>query len=123
LDSLLPAALVSAQAHKSPPVWTALDEWNITNNWSDGSKRDDVHKFEISYNLRDALWVASALNSIQRNCQTVRMANLAQLVNVIAPIYTTPNGMLLRTTYYPLEALCQPLRKRGARRVGQIVRF
>jgi len=97
------AETVSAAARKSPPVATAFDEWNILNNWSDGGKRDDVHKFEISYNLRDALWVATALNALQRNCKTVRLANLAQLVNVIAPIYTTPTGMLLRTTYYPLE--------------------
>jgi alpha-N-arabinofuranosidase len=102
-SSAATAQAMSTEARKSTPVWTALDEWNIINNWSDGGKRDDVHKFEIPYNLRDALWVASALNSIQRNCRTVRMANLAQLVNVIAPIYTTPTGLLLRTIYYPLE--------------------
>ncbi|HYK90738.1 MAG TPA: alpha-L-arabinofuranosidase C-terminal domain-containing protein [Acidobacteriota bacterium] len=94
---------VSAAARKSPPVLTAFDEWNIINNWSDGGKRDDVHKFEISYNLRDALWVGAALNALQRNCDSVRLANLAQLVNVIAPIYATPAGILLRTTYFPLE--------------------
>lgn len=101
-NSALTAATVSARARKPTPVWTALDEWNIIYNWSDGGKRDDVHKFEIPYNLRDALWVAAALNCIQRHCRTVRLANLAQLVNVIAPIYTTPTGMLLRTIYYPL---------------------
>jgi alpha-N-arabinofuranosidase len=84
-------------------VAIAFDEWNILHNWSDGGKRDDVHKFEVPYNLRDALWVASALNVLQRHCRAVRLANLAQLVNVIAPMYTTPNGLLLRTTYYPLE--------------------
>ena len=31
------------------------------------------------------------------------MANLAQLVNVIAPILTSPKGILLHTIYYPLE--------------------
>ena len=101
--SVVTAEAVSAQARKSPPVATALDEWNILYNWSDGGKRDDVHKFEVPYNLRDALWVASALNALQRNCRTVRLANLAQLVNVIAPITTTPKGLLLRTIYYPLE--------------------
>ena len=102
-NSALVAASVSAQARKPTPVWTALDEWNIINNWADGSKRDDVHKFEVMYTLRDALWVASALNSIQRHCRTVRMANLAQLVNVIAPMQTSPTGLLLLTTFYPLE--------------------
>jgi len=97
------AETISTAAKKKTPVYVAFDEWNILNNWSDGGKRDDVHKFEISYNLRDALWVAGALNALQRNCRMVRMANLAQLVNVIAPMYTTPDGLLLRTTYFPLE--------------------
>ncbi len=97
------AESVSAWAKKSPPVAVAFDEWNILNNWSDGQKRDDVHKFEVPYNLRDALWVASALNALQRNCRAVGLANLAQLVNVIAPMSTSPTGLLLRTTYYPLE--------------------
>ncbi len=97
------AEVVSGRARKSPPVAVAFDEWNILNNWSDGQKRDDVHKFEVPYNLRDALWVASALNSLQRNCRAVRLANLAQLVNAIASIHTTPTGILLHTTYYPLE--------------------
>jgi alpha-N-arabinofuranosidase len=102
-NSALTAAGISARARKATPVWTALDEWNIINDWSDGEKRDDVHKFESPYNLRDALWVASAMNAIQRNCRTVRLANLAQLVNVIAPISASPAALLLNTTYYPLE--------------------
>ena len=102
-NSALVAESISARVRKPTPVWTALDEWNIINNWADGSKRDDVHKFEVMYNLRDALWVASALNCIQRHCGTVRMANLAQLVNVIAPMQASASGLLLLTIYYPLE--------------------
>ena len=102
-NSALVAGSISAQARKPTPVWTALDEWNIINNWADGAKRDDVHKFEIIYNLRDALWVGSALNCIQRHCRTVRMANLAQLVNDIALMQTSPTGLLLMTTYYPVK--------------------
>lgn len=102
-NSALVAESVSAHVRKPTPVWTALDEWNIINNWADGSKRDDVHKFEVMYNLRDALWVASALNCLQRHCRTVRMANLAQLVNVIAPMQTSTTGLLLVTIFYPLE--------------------
>jgi len=101
--SALTAGGISARARKPTPVWTALDEWNIIDNWSSGERRDDVHKFESPYNLRDALWVASAMNSIQRNARTVRLANLAQLVNVIAPLVTSPSGLLRSTTYYPLE--------------------
>src|SRR5579875_820557 len=108
LDSLLRASAatareVSAKAHRSTPIYTALDEWNILYNWSDGAKRNDVHKFEVPYNLRDALWVAAAFNVIHRHCASVRFANLAQLVNVIAPIQTQPDSILLLTTYYPLQ--------------------
>ncbi len=94
---------ISAEAGKKTPVYVAFDEWNILNNWSDGGKRDDVHKFEYVYNLRDALWVGGALNALQRNCRMVRMANLAQLVNVIAPIHSSPTGVLLLAPFYVLE--------------------
>jgi alpha-N-arabinofuranosidase len=97
------AEAVSAAARKSPPIAVALDEWNIVYNLGDGHKRGSIHKDEFSYNLRDALWVAAALNTLQRCCRTVRVANLAQLVNVLAPIYTTASGLLLRTIYFPLE--------------------
>jgi len=33
----------------------------------------------------------------------VRMANLAQIVNVIAPILTRPDGLVLQTIFYPFE--------------------
>ena len=31
------------------------------------------------------------------------MANMAQLVNVIAPIFTNEKGLFLQTIYYPLQ--------------------
>lgn len=58
---------------------------------------------EEVYNLRDALWVASGLNTFHRNCQTVKLADVAQMVNVIAPIMSSPTGIVLQTTYYPLK--------------------
>jgi len=102
-NSVTTAETISAEAKKKTPVYVAFDEWNILNSWADGQKRDDVHKYEYKYNLRDALWVAGALNALQRNCNMVKMANLAQLVNVIAPMHTSPTGLLLGSIYYPLE--------------------
>jgi alpha-N-arabinofuranosidase len=102
-NSALVAESISAKARKPIPVWTALDEWGIVRNWTDLSKRDDVHKMEFIFNLRDALWVASALNAIQRNGRTVRMANLSELVNCQGPMLTSPTDLLFTTTYYPLE--------------------
>jgi hypothetical protein len=36
-------------------------------------------------------------------CRTVRLANFAQLVNAIAPIFTSPQGLFLQTIYHPLR--------------------
>ena len=43
---------------------------------------------EERYNLEDALVVATFLNSFVNHRHIVKMANMAQLVNVIAPIFT-----------------------------------
>jgi len=42
------------------------------------------NKLEEMYNLEDALVVAMHLNAFIRHARTVRMANIAQIVNVIA---------------------------------------
>jgi alpha-N-arabinofuranosidase len=56
---------------------------------------------EEVYNLEDALLVGALLNSLIRNSDRVKIACLAQLVNVIAPIVTNSNGLLRQTTFYP----------------------
>jgi alpha-N-arabinofuranosidase len=43
------------------------------------------------------------IHLFQRWGDKVTMANLAQLVNVIAPIITSPTGMYLQATFFPLE--------------------
>src|SRR5215469_11807673 len=57
---------------------------------------------EEHYDLSDALAMATYLNIFIRHCRVVGMANLAQMVNVIAPIMTRPDGLFLRTIYHPL---------------------
>ena len=58
---------------------------------------------EERYNLEDALVVATFLNSFINHAHIVKIANMAQLVNVIAPIFTSDKGMFLQTIYYPLQ--------------------
>src|SRR2546425_5492233 len=41
-------------------------------------------------------------NSFFRHANVVKMANLAQMVNVIAPIMTSKQGLFLQPTYFPL---------------------
>jgi len=78
------------------PIHIALDEWNV---WY----REYGNGLEERYDLTDALAVAIYMNMMRRNCQAIGMANLAQMVNVIAPIFTSPEGMFLQTIYHPLR--------------------
>jgi len=100
LDAEITAAM--SRSRRKERIAIAVDEWDIWfRSWF---HRGNPHMLEEVYNLRDALWVASALNIFHRNCNTVKLADMAQLVNVIAPIRTNAKGILLQTTYYPLKA-------------------
>jgi alpha-N-arabinofuranosidase len=78
------------------PIGIAVDEWN---RWFIGG---EAGLGEV-YNLSDALSVAIYLNMMRRHCRTITLATLAQMVNVIAPIITSPEGMYLQTIYFPLQ--------------------
>lgn len=84
------------------PIPIAVDEWNV---WyrARGDTLEERNGLEEIYNLEDALMVAMQLNSFIRHAHSVKMANLAQIVNVIAPIFTRPDGMFLQTIFYPFE--------------------
>src|SRR6185503_3551676 len=47
--------------------------------------------------------VAGFLNSFIRHADVVKIANLAQIVNVIAPLQTHGNDLLVQTIFYPFE--------------------
>jgi alpha-N-arabinofuranosidase len=49
--------------------------------------------------------VAGFLNSFIRHADVVKMANIAQIVNVIAPLMTRENGLLVQSTFYPFEMM------------------
>jgi alpha-L-arabinofuranosidase len=82
------------------PIHVAYDEWNV---WF--RARTAETNLEERYNLSDALAVATYLNVFARHCETVKIANLAQMVNVIAPIFTSEEDLFLQTIYHPLR-LC-----------------
>ncbi len=83
-------------------MFIAWDEWNV---WyrARGAKERGREILEEHYNLEDALVVATFLNSFLNNAHIVKIANMAQLVNVIAPIFTNKTGLYLQTIYYPLQ--------------------
>jgi alpha-L-arabinofuranosidase len=87
--------------HIAHPIHIAFDEWNVWYRTRTAEARKTG--IEERYDLTDALAVATYLNGFIRNCRTVRIANLAQLVNAIAPIFTSPQGLFLQTIYHPLR--------------------
>jgi alpha-L-arabinofuranosidase len=85
-------------------ITIAVDEWNVwyrTHPKYGGIPAEN--KLEETYNLEDALVVALNLNAFIRHAETVKMANIAQIVNVIAPIFTDPQGHVLQTIFFPCE--------------------
>ena len=87
-------------------LYIAFDEWNV---WyrARGDSQRGRRILEEHYNLEDALVVAGFLNSLVNHADVVKIANLAQLVNVIAPIFTNDKGLFLQTIYYPLQLFSQ----------------
>jgi alpha-L-arabinofuranosidase len=77
------------------PPRIAYDEWNVWYRTDDGT-------LEERYSFADALAVGTYLNVFIRNSAWVRMANLAQMVNAIAPIVTTADTATVQPIYYPV---------------------
>lgn len=88
---------------RTRPIYVAWDEYNVWYREPFGTdKAAGRNALEEKYNLEDALVIASVLNVFLRNADIIKMANLAQLVNVVAPIFTSEKGMFKQTIYYPL---------------------
>jgi alpha-N-arabinofuranosidase len=92
---------VRYERHIPHPIHIAYDEWNVW--YRERSPEARRAGLEERYDLADALAVATYLNIFIRHCRSVRMANLAQLVNAIAPIVTSPTGLFLQTIYHPFK--------------------
>lgn len=84
-------------------IYIAWDEWNVWYRERGRNKESGRLILEEKYNLEDALVVATFLNTFLNHSHIVKIANLAQLVNVIAPIMTSTTGLYLQTIYYPLQ--------------------
>lgn len=98
------AALIDiARVEKGIPPGTkktkiCFDEWNV---W-DPTRAPGNDGAEEKYTLSDALAVGVWLNVFVRQSQHLGMANIAQSVNVISPLMTTPQGIIKQTTWWPL---------------------
>ncbi len=103
--------LVKANKRSKRDVTISFDEWNV---WYHSNKADRAilegnegwptapRLLEDIYNFEDVLQVGCILNTFIRKSNVVKIACIAQLVNVIAPIMTEPGGDAWRQTiYYP----------------------
>ena len=94
----------------------AFDEWNLRGWYHPNvhTIRQGVTKEEYlyprdknddntKYTMADAVFTACFLNEMNRNCDIVGMANFAPIVNTRGCIFTYPEGIVLRSTYYVFD--------------------
>ena len=98
VEGMIDEVTLGANRGGRPPIKIAWDEWNVWYRSRGGGQR----ALEEQYNLEDALAVATFLNVFVRNAHVVKMANMAQIVNVIAPIFTSKTDMYRQPIYFPL---------------------
>lgn len=101
---------VKAKKRSKKDINISFDEWNV---WFHSNEEEaDItqnhpwqtapHLLEDHYNFEDALMVGLMLITLLKNADRVKVACLAQLVNVIAPIMTETNGGAWKQTiFYP----------------------
>lgn len=103
---------VKARLRSKKTMNLSFDEWNV---WFHTKASDDDTManrpwtvapalLEDPYTFEDALVVGCLLITLLKHADRVKMACLAQLINVIAPIMTDNNGGAWRQTiFYPFE--------------------
>ena len=104
---------VQAQSRSEKRAYLCFDEWNVwyKDRQMDGGWTEAPHLIEEVYNMEDALVVAGFLNSFIRHADVVKVANIAQIVNIIAPILTRGDEILLQSSFYAFEMFSK--RRRG----------
>jgi alpha-N-arabinofuranosidase len=111
-ESLAVCDMVQGHKRSKKKLWLSFDEWNVwyrarSGDAVNGHEQEAPHLLEEVYNLEDALLVGGLVNTLIRNADRVKLACLAQLINVIAPIMTNANGLLRQTIYYPYSWVLQ----------------
>jgi alpha-N-arabinofuranosidase len=89
-------------------VGIALDEWGVwhpeARTWGPGPVTDCLGDYTQPGTLRDAVATAVGLEVFHRQCASLSMANLAQIVNVLhAPIMTEGQAFWVTPTYHVLR--------------------
>ncbi len=96
---------VKAKLRSTHDVFLSWDEWQVwykgdpvMGNWTEAP-----HLAEEMYNLEDALVVAQWLNVFLRKSNVLKIACVAQIVNVISWLHTRKDGLLKHPSYYVFQ--------------------
>ena len=97
---------IKSKKRSKKTMYLSFDEWNV---WFHSNEQDSKipwwveapHQLEDVYDFRDAMLVGSLMITLLRHADRVKIACLAQLVNVIAPIMTSDNSAWRQTTFFP----------------------
>lgn len=101
-------------------IYLAMDEYNIwhtfdgsnqvKNDWEIGAPLLENH-----YDFADAIVLATLLSTLMNHANSIKIACIAQLVNVIAPILTEKGGRVLKQAiYYPFQMISKYFRGKTA---------
>jgi alpha-L-arabinofuranosidase len=98
---------VGAKKRSSKKIMLSFDEYNIWYKARHTGMLDRPKDWPVGpafneeiYNFEDALVLGGAMISLLNNCDRVKVACLAQLVNVIAPIMTEKGGGAWKQTIF-----------------------
>jgi alpha-N-arabinofuranosidase len=103
VKGMIDLVMQKANRPNRDPIYIAWDEYNVWYRARRGPSARGKNALEEKYNLEDALVIAGFLNAFIRNADVVKLANMAQLVNVIAPIFTNETALFKQTIFYPLQ--------------------
>jgi alpha-N-arabinofuranosidase len=98
---------VKAKKRSKKTINLSFDEWNVWYHSNDADRKIEPWsiappQLEDVYNFEDALLVGCLLITFLKRSDRVKIACMAQLVNVIAPIMTANDGAAWKQTiYYP----------------------
>lgn len=100
---------IKGKKHSKKQINLSFDEWNVWYH-SNGAPVEKwctaPYQLEDIYNFEDALLIALLLMTLLKHADRVKIACLAQLVNVIAPIMTENGGKVWeQTIFYPFMHL------------------
>ncbi len=97
---------VKSRRRSKHDVYLSWDEWQVWTSLGghmQGNWTEAPHLAEDIYNLEDALVVAQWLNVLLRKSHVIKIACVAQIVNVISWLHTRKDGLLKQPSYFAFK--------------------